>query len=118
MDGRYKDADRVGLVVDRPNTRSVASLYEAFGPAEAWRIARRLEVHHTPEHGSWLNMAEIGPSALARDMPDRVGDRAALARHVQAWEARRNGARVRANRQFTTADARVELRKLYPTTDK
>jgi hypothetical protein len=116
VDGRYRDAERVVLVMDQLNTHSVGSLYEAFPPAEAWRIAQRLEVHHTPKHGSWLNMAEIELSALARDLPERVGDRAALARHLTAWKARRNAAGVKADWQFTTADARIKLRKLYPTT--
>ena len=117
VDGRYRSAEKVVLVMDRLNTHSVASLYEALGPEEAWRVAQRLEVHHAPKHGSWLNMAEIELSALARDLPERVGDRAALDRHVRAWQARRNGAEVRADWQFTTADARIKLRKLYPTTD-
>ena len=117
VDGRYKDADRVVLVMDQLNTHSVASLYEAFAPEEARRLADRLEVHHTPKHGSWLNMAEIELSALARDLPERVGDRPAMVRHVGAWEGRRNGAGVKADWQFTTADARTKLRKLYPTID-
>jgi hypothetical protein len=118
LDGRYKAADKVVLVMDQLNTHSVASLYEAFPPAEARRLAERLEVHHTPKHGSWLNMAEIELSALARDLPDRVGDRAAMARHVGAWKGRRNTAGVKADWQFTTADARVKLRKLYPTVNE
>lgn len=97
--------------MDQLNTHGVASLYEAFGPTEARRLAGRLEIHHTPKHGSWLNMAEIELSALARDLPGRVGDRA-------AWEVRRNKAGVIADWQFTTADARVKLKKLYPTTDE
>jgi hypothetical protein len=117
VDGRYKEAEKVVLVMDQLNTHSAASLYEAFPPEEARRIAERLEVHHTPKHGSWLNMAEIELSALGRDLPERVGDRAALARHVGAWEGRRNGAGVKAEWQFTTADARRKLRKLYPTID-
>jgi hypothetical protein len=117
VEGRYKGAESVVLVMDQLNTHSVASLYEAFPPEEARRVAERLEVHHTPKHGSWLNMAEIELSALSRDMPERVGDRAALARHVGAWKGRRNGAQVKAEWQFTTADARTKLRKLYPTTD-
>jgi hypothetical protein len=116
--GRYKAADRVVLVMDQLNTHPVASLYEAFAPAEARRLAERLEVHHTPKHGGWLNMAEIELSALARDLPDRVGDRAAMARHVGAWKGRRNTAGVKADWQFTTADARVKLRKLYPTVNE
>ena len=79
------------------------------------RLAERLEIHHTPKHGSWLNMAEIELSALGRDLPDRVGDRATLERHVQAWQHRRNAAATRADWQFTTKDARIKLRKLYPT---
>ena len=114
-DVRYKDAERVVLVMDQLNTHSVASLYEAFPPEEARRLAEKLEVHHTPKHGSWLNLAEIELSALSRDLPDRVGDRPAMARHVGAWKGRRNGAGVKADWQFTTADARTKLRKLYPT---
>jgi hypothetical protein len=117
VDGRYKGAEKVVLVMDRLNTHATASLYEAFPPAEAQRIARRLEVHHTPKHGSWPNMAEIGPSALSRDLPERVGDRAAMARHVGAWKGRRDQAGVKADWQFTTADARTRSRKLYPTID-
>lgn len=117
VDGRYREAERVVLVMDQLNTHSVASLYEAFAPAEAERIAARLEVRHTPKHGSWLNMAEIELSALGRDLPDRVGQRPALVEHVSAWEGRRNRDGVRADWQFTTADARVKLRKLYPTID-
>jgi hypothetical protein len=118
VDGRDKDAGRVAPVMDQWNTHSVASLYEAFPPAEARRLAERPEVHHTPKHGSWLNMAEIGPSGLARDLPERVGDRAALAAHVGAWEGRRTRAGVIADWQFPTADARVKLKTLYPTTDE
>ncbi|HEX6985439.1 MAG TPA: IS630 family transposase [Planctomycetaceae bacterium] len=117
LDGRYREAEKVVLVTDRLDTHSAASLYEAFPAGEARRLAERLEVHHTPKHGSWLNMAEIELSALARDLPDRVGDRAALARHVAAWKGRRNSAGVKADWQFTTADARTKLRKLYPTID-
>ena len=117
VDGRYRAAERVVLVMDQLNTHGVASLYEAFEPAEARRIAERLEIHHTPKHGSWLNMAEIELSALARDLPERVGDRAGMERHVRSWKTRRNQTGVRADWQFTTADARVKLRKLYPTID-
>ncbi len=105
------------LVMDQLNIHSPASLYEAFGPAEAKRLADRLEVHHTPKHGSWLNMAEVELSALARDLPDRIGDEPAMVGHVDAWERRRNRATVKADWQFTTADARIKLRKLYPTVD-
>jgi hypothetical protein len=117
VDGRYREAEKVVLVMDQLNTHSKASLYEAFPPAEAARVAARLEVHHTPKHGSWLNMAEIELSALGRDLPERLGERAALVGHVSAWEGRRNGDGVKADWQFTTADARIKLRKLYPTVD-
>ena len=114
---RYEGADKIVLVMDQLNTHAIGSLYEAFAPDEARRIADRLEVHHTPKHGSWLNMAEVELSAFGRDLPQRVGDHAAMAAHVTAWEQRRNNAKVRADWQFTTADARVKLRKLYPTVD-
>ena len=100
--------------MDQLNTHSPASLYQAFAPEEAKRIADRLEIHHTPKHGSWLNMAEIELSALGRDLPDRVSDKATLERHVQAWRHRRNAATVRADWHFTTKDARIKLRQLYP----
>jgi len=117
VDGRYRDAERVVLVMDQLNTHTPTSLYEAFAPDEARRLADRLEIHYTPKHGSWLDMAEIELSVLSRDLPHRVGDRAAFARHVAAWEKRRNDAGVKAKWQFTTADARVKLRKLYPTVE-
>ena len=114
---RYRDAEAVVLVMDQLNTHGPWSLYEAFAPDEAKRIADKLEIHHTPKHGSWLNMAEIELSAFERDLPDRVGDTRAMAAHVSAWEKRRNGAKVKADWQFTSAEARVKLRKLYPTVD-
>ena len=114
---RYRDADVIVLVMDQLNTHGPWSLYEAFAPDEAKRIADKLEIHHTPKHGSWLNMAEIELSAFARDLPERVGDARAMASHVAAWEKRRNGAKVKADWQFTTADARVKLRELYPTVE-
>ena len=117
VDGRYREADKVVLVMDQLNTHSPASLYEAFAPEEAKRLADRLEIHHTPKHGSWLNMAEIEFSALGRDLPDRVEDKATLQRHVEAWQRRRNDAGTKADWRFTTADARIKLRKLYPTMD-
>jgi hypothetical protein len=117
LEERYPDVAKVVLVMDQLNTHSPASLYETFPPEEAKRLADRLEVHHTPKHGSWLNMAEIEFSALARGLPERVGDRPALERHVAAWERDRNGAGVAADWRFTTADARIKLRKLYPTID-
>ena len=118
VDGRYKDAKKVVLVMDNLNTHSAASLYEAFEPEEARRIADRLEIHYTPRHGSWLNMAEIELSALARQCLDRrIEDKATLQREVAAWQQKRNDAGVKASWRFTTADARIKLRKLYPTID-
>jgi hypothetical protein len=114
---RYRHAGKIVLVMDQLNTHTPASLYGAFAPEEAKRLAERLEVHYTPKHGSWLNMAEIELSAFARDLPERVGDKVAMAAHVTAWEKRRNESKVKADWQFTTADARVKLRKLYPTFD-
>ncbi len=114
---RYRDAEKVVLVMDQLNTHGAWSLYEAFAPDEARRIADKLEIHHTPKHGSWLNMAEIELSAFARDLPERVGGKPAMQRHVTAWEKHRNESKAKVNWQFSTADARVKLRKLYPTID-
>ena len=114
LDGRYKDAEKVVLVMDQLNTHSPASLYEAFPPEEAKRLADRLEVHHTPKHGSWLNVAEVELSALGKRLPDRVPDAAALARHVAAVERDRNRAARGCDWQFRTTDARVKLKRLYP----
>ena len=116
LDEVYPDATRVVLVTDNLNTHCAGSLYEALDPAEARRLAKRIEWHYTPKHGSWLNMAEIELSVLARQCLDRrIPDAGALAREVAAWELRRNAAGVKAEWQFTTADARVRLKKLYPT---
>jgi hypothetical protein len=114
-DGRYKDATGIVLVMDQLDTHAPASLYDAFPPEEARRLAERLEIHHTPKHGSWLDMAEVELSVLARDLPQRVAERAELERQVAARERRRNEACVRADRRFTTADARIKLRRLYPS---
>src|SRR3954471_5745929 len=116
-DEQYREAERIVLVMDQLNTHSLASLYEVFPPAEGQRLAGRLEIHHTPKHGSWLNMAEIELSVLARDLPERVGSRAALEQRVSAWEQRRHRAGVKADGPFTTTDARIKLRKLYPTVE-
>ena len=113
----YPEAEKVVLVMDNLNTHKVASLYEAFPPERARRIAERLEIHHTPKHGSWLNMAEIELSVLARQCLDRRIESAdELRREVRAWEEGRNGHGVEVKWQFTTADARIKLRRLYPTT--
>ncbi len=111
----HPDAEKVVLVVDNLNTHRMASLYEAFPPEQARRIARRLEIHHTPKHGSWLNVAEIELSVLARQcLGDRVEDIEQLRREVDAWEEERNERRVEVRWRFTTADARIKLRRLYP----
>jgi hypothetical protein len=115
VDGRYKDADRVVLVMDNLNTHTPASLYESFGPEEARRITAKLEIHYTPRHGSWLNVAEVELSALGRRLPDRCPDAAALAAHAGAVAAERNAAGAGCDWQFTADDARVKLKKLYPS---
>jgi len=116
LDEVYPAADRVVLVTDNLNTHGPGSLYEAFEPAEARRLAERLEWHYTPKHGSWLNMAEIELSVLARQCLDRrIPGRPALAREIAPWVAGRNADMVGAAWRFTTADARIRLKKLYPT---
>ncbi len=116
LEGRYREAERVVLVMDQLNTHSPASLYEVFPPEEAKRLADRLEIHHTPKHGSWLNMAEIELSALARQcLSRRIARQDVLVRRVAQWQADRNGAKAKVKWQFTTADARIKLRSLYPS---
>jgi DDE superfamily endonuclease len=111
------DAEQIVLVQDNLNTHTPASLYEAFAPAEAKRLADRLELHYTPKHGSWLNMAEIELAMLAGQCLDRrLADRATLEREVAAWQAARNRAGRGVNWRFTTEDARIKLKHLYPTT--
>ena len=103
------------LVQDNLNTHGPASLYEAFPPAEAKRLADRLEIHPTPKHGSWLNMAEVELGILGRQCLDRrLPDRGTVAREVAAWVARRNAAAVTVDWRFTTADARTTPTRLYP----
>ena len=111
----HPDAERVVLVMDNLNTHKVASLYEAFPPERARRIVERLEIHHTPKHGSWLNVAEIELSVLSRQCLDRrIGDAEELRREVGIWEEERNERGVEVQWRFTTADARIKLRRLYP----
>jgi transposase len=118
VDGRYKDAEKVVLVMDNLNTHSAGSFYAAFPPADARRLAERLEIHYTPKHGSWLNMAELELSAMGRQcLAERTADKPTLARDVAAWEADRNRRKVKADWTFTTADARVKLKRLYPSID-
>jgi hypothetical protein len=115
-DELYPEAEKIVLVCDNLNTHGPASLYEAFEPAEARGLALRFEWHHTPKHGSWLNVAEMELSALARQCLDRrIPDLEALRREVRAWEQRRNAAVATVEWQFTTADARTKLKRLYPT---
>jgi hypothetical protein len=117
LDEVYPDAERVVLVTDNLDTHCPGSLYEAFPPDEARRLADRVEWHYTPEHGSRPNVAEVELSVLARQcLGRRIPDRDALAAEVGNWQAARNAAAAKADWQFTTADARVKLRKLYPTT--
>ena len=115
FDERYPDAIQVRLVMDNLNTHDIASLYETFEPQEARRLAVRLDIHHTPKHGSWLNVAEIDLSVLKGQRLNRwIADRAILKAEVTAWERIRNN-RTRKNEwQFTTADARIKLKRLYP----
>ena len=118
VDEMYPAAERIVLVMDNLNTHTPASLYEAFPPREAKRIADRLEIHYTPKHGSWLDMAEIELGILGRQCLDRRIDNAeALTREVAAWEAQRNAAEVKVDWRFTTDDARKRLKKLYPSFD-
>ena len=115
VDTHYPAAERIVLVMDQLNTHSPASLYEAYPPAEAKRLADKLAIHHTPRHGSWLNMAEIELSVLQRQCLDRrLGDRATVEQEVTAWVRARNRATQTIDWRFTTADARIKLRRLYP----
>ena len=117
VDVDYADKDRIVLVMDNLNTHHPASLYEAFEPAEARRITERLEIHYTPKHGSWLNMAEIEIGVLARQcLERRIPDQGVLRREVKAWQGRRNQDRIRVDWRFTTADARIKLKSLCPST--
>jgi DDE superfamily endonuclease len=112
----HAEAEKIVLVTDNLNTHKLASLYEAFPPEQARRIAERIEWHYTPKHGSWLDMAEIELSVLARQCLDRrIGTREELEREVAAWEAVRNERGVEIKWRFTTADARIKLHRLYPS---
>ena len=116
LEGRYREAEKVVLVMDQLNTHAPASLYEAFPPAEAKRLAERIEIHHTPKHGSWLNRAEIELSALGRQcLSRRIARADTLQRQIAAWEKDRNAGSARVQWQLTTQDARIKLRSLYPS---
>ena len=115
VDVHYPDAERIVLVMDNLNTHRPASLYEAFEPAEAKRIWDRLEIHYTPKHGSWLNIAECEFSVLSRQCTNRrIPDEQALINAVAAWEKERNAGPACVDWQFKTDDARVKLKHLYP----
>jgi hypothetical protein len=116
IDVQYPEAEQIVLVLDNLNTHTPGSLYEAFPPAEARRLADKLELHYTPKHGSWLNVAELELSVLARQCLDRrIPDRESLEREVAAWEAERNALGGKVDWRFTTEDARIKLRRLYPS---
>lgn len=115
VEEQYPEADQLVLVVDNLNTHGPWALYEAFPPEQAQRIAEKIEWHYTPEHGSWLNMAEIEIGVLRGQCLDRrIADRATLAAEVAAWVEERNAAQVTIDWQFTTAEARIKLKRLYP----
>jgi uncharacterized small protein (DUF1192 family) len=114
-DTHFPGSAKIVLVQDNLNTHKPASLYEAFPPAEARRLVERFEWHYTPKHGSWLDMAESELSVLSSQCLDRrIPDQRVLKDEVEAWEADRNRKHAKANWQFTTADARVKLSRLYP----
>ena len=116
VDEDYPDKDRIVLVMDNLNTHHPSSLYEAFEPAEARRIAERLEIHYTPKHGSWLDMAEIEIGVMSRQCLDRrIPDQRTLRREAAAWQDRRNQEAIKVDWRFTTADARIKLKSLYPS---
>jgi transposase len=116
LDEHYPTAEKVVLVMDNLNTHSPASFYEVFPPAEAHRLARKLEIHYTPKHGSWLNMAEIELSVLSRQcLSRRLGSFEEARRQVEAWQHHRNHDLAKVNWRFTTEDARIKLKRLYPS---
>jgi hypothetical protein len=117
-DGPYCDAEKLVVVMDNLNTHSPASLYEAFPPAEARRLVEKLEIHHTPKHGSWLDIAEIEISVLSRQcLHQRIGSLGELKETLEAWEERHNAAPHAVSWRFTTEDARIKLRRLYPVVE-
>lgn len=115
VDNHYPDK-KIVLVMDNLNTHKLGSLYEAFAPEEARRIAERLEIHYTPKHGSWLDMAEIEIGVLSRQCLDRrIPDQDTLRAEINAWQKQRNQDAVCVNWRFTTEDARIKLKSLYPS---
>ena len=115
LDIDYPDAKRVVLVMDNLNTHGTWSLYDAFPAPEARRLAERLEIHYTPKHGSWLNIAEIELSALSKQcLSRRIPDLASMGQEVGAWASERNARQTKVDWHFTTEDARIKLKRLYP----
>ena len=116
IDVHYPKADKIVLVMDQLNTHSPASFYEAFEPAEAWRLTQKLEIHYTPVHGSWLNMAEIELSVLGRQaLSGRIATMQQMHERVAAWQQARNQQLATIHWRFTTQDARIKLKRLYPS---
>lgn len=115
LEDRYPDAQKVVLVMDNLNTHAIQSLYETFPAAKALDLARRLEIHYTPKHGSWLNVAEIELSVLKRQcLPERIPEMEEMQRRIEIWNRERNAKKKGVNWQFTTTDARIKLKRLYP----
>lgn len=115
VDKMYPDVDEIILVMDNLNTHKIASLYKAFPPSEARRIAKKLNVHYTPKHGSWLNIAEIELNVMTRQcLTRRIENIDLLRTELAAWESERNNNYAKINWQFTTKDARIKLASLYP----
>jgi len=118
IDVHYPEADKIVLVMDNLNTHSPASFYEVFEPAEAWRLSQKLEIHYTPLHGSWLNMAEIELSVLGRQaLSGRMATMQQVQARVDAWQQRRNQQQASIHWRFTSQDARIKLKRLYPSNE-
>ena len=118
IDVPYPKADKIVLGMDNLNTHSPASFYEVFEPAEAWRLSQKLEIHYTPLHGSWLNMAEIELSVLGRQaLSGRLATMQQVQARVAAWQQRRNQQQAAIQWRFTTQDARIKLKRLYPSNE-
>lgn len=116
VDDHFPEKRTIVMVMDNLNTHKVSSLYDAFAPAEARRIAERIEIHYTPKHGSWLDLAEIEIGIMARQCLDRrIEDQATLRREIEAWQKQRNHDATCVNWRFTTEDARIKLNSLYPS---
>ena len=116
VDLQYPDAEKIVLVMDNLNTHTPASLYAVFPPAEAMRIWKKLEIHYTPKHGSWLNMAEIELSVLGRqNLGGRIPDIHEARKRVSEWQEKRNKQQAKVNWRFTSQDARIRLTRLYPS---